>query len=65
MHPTCVEIKFYGAFDACSTAWRCRFLTLGTAASSPRNDLVKMHPTHRLFPHSSQPRVGARECLEI
>ncbi len=38
----CVEIKLYGVLvlnlcvDACSTAWRCRFLTLGTAASSPR-----------------------------
>jgi hypothetical protein len=38
--------------DACSMAWRCRFLTARgarTAAPSPRNDLVKncrVHPTH-------------------
>ena len=60
---TCVETKIYGAFsptstpsarrlpawrgDACSTLDRAR-----TAASSPRNDLVKscrVHPTHLLI----------------
>ena len=41
--------------DAGSMAWRCRFLQLErarTAASSPRNDLVKnyrVHPTHWLI----------------
>ena len=41
--------------DACSMAWRCRFLTVDrarTATSSPRNDLVKscrVHPTHWLI----------------
>ena len=62
---TCVEIKMLRRVraessrrpprhrrDAGSMAWRCRFLQLErarTAASSPRNDLVKnyqVHPTH-------------------
>ena len=61
--PTCVEIKFYGAFvvltaiDATPARWRdnARSILLDrarTAASSPRNDLVKncrVHPTHWLI----------------
>ena len=41
--------------DACSMAWRCRFLAADRAravASSPRNDLVKycrVHPTDWLI----------------
>ena len=76
--------KIYGAFvlnrrvvlhaiDATPARWRgdagsSPLDRARTAASSPRNDLVKncrVHPTHRLFPHSSQPRIRARECLEI
>ena len=52
----CVEINILRRVpprhrrDACSIAWRCRFLAARrarTAASSPRNDLV--HPTHWLI----------------
>ena len=63
---TCVEIKFYGAFvlnrrlvlhaiDATPARWRgdADSSPLGrawTAASSPRNDLVKnLHPSHLLI----------------
>ena len=60
---TCVEIKCLRRVraessrrpprhrrDACSMAWRCRFLT--ARPSQPRNDLVKncrVHPTHWLI----------------
>ena len=52
--------------DACSMAWRCRFLAARrarTAASSPRNDLVKnfrVHPAHWLI--STQTGTAPARC---
>ena len=57
--------------DACSMAWRCRFLAARpsqAAASSPRNDLVKnrrVHPTHWLISTQVATRSdGARDVLD-
>ena len=77
---TCAEIKFYGVFvlnhrvvlhaiDAAPARWlgdagSSPLDGAGTAASSPRNDLVKncrVHPTHRLI--STQVRTSGSTVM--